>query len=206
MNQSLYSEISRVVPGLHGWCELPKALTLANYVLALRPAVVVELGIWGGRSLLPMAMAVKAINCGKVIGIDPWLPQASIEGQDSVADQKWWGPGGEGGLMHEAVMGHFMAQIELLELRHCVDIMRSRSDDIQPPKNIGLLHIDGNHGPQAYRDAERYAPNVEPGGMCILDDLHWTGGNVEKAAELLKRIGFIELHTLGTGAAYLRTK
>ena len=42
-------------------------------VLALRPAVVVEIGVWRGSSLLPMALALKELGRGQIVGVDPVL-------------------------------------------------------------------------------------------------------------------------------------
>src|SRR5271155_2865720 len=45
---------------LEGWCSDLKATTLVDLVLKVRPQVIVEIGVWGGKSLVPMACALKA--------------------------------------------------------------------------------------------------------------------------------------------------
>jgi len=182
-----------------GWCPDSKAHALAAIVLSLRPATTVEIGVFGGRSFLPMAMAHKALDHGLAIGIDPWDPSASVEGQVDPANVRWWS-----GLNHDMVYAHFVQHLRRLGLEKVTQILRFRSDEICVPEDIGLLHIDGNHGEQAYLDALRFAPNVRPGGFCVLDDLHWTGGAVGRAAGWLGENGFEYLYPLGSGAVYRR--
>jgi hypothetical protein len=42
------------------------------------------------------------------------------------------------------------------------------------------------------------------GGVCVLDDINWSGGSVGKAAEWLIKNKFMELYKLGTGAVYVK--
>lgn len=183
----------------HGWCSVAKAHTLAAAVLALRPDVSLEIGIWGGRSFIPMAMAHKEIGKGIVIGVDPWSPTASVEGQVHEADRKHWSSAD-----HEGVYRDFMGHIERLGLGGCVRILRSKSDDVPPQEGIGLYHSDGNHGPQAIKDVERFAPKVRSGGLAFLDDLGWSGNYVLESSKKLLSFGFSELYKMDTGAMYQR--
>lgn len=195
---SKYRQISELVPRLHGWCDIPKAITLFNMVTALKPAMVVEIGTWGGRSAIPMALASRE-HKGLVLCVDPWSGEASIEGQVTEADKQWWAANDK----HQVVFQDFIQHRQALGLENTLLVHRMKSDDFKPPA-MQLLHVDGNHGPQAYTDTVRYGALVQPGGICVLDDLSWTGGHVERAKQWLLDNGFIELHKLGTGAAYLR--
>jgi predicted O-methyltransferase YrrM len=198
----LHEKILSLVPTLHGWCDVPKAITLCNLVLAMRPRVIVEVGVWGGRSLLPMVMAAKhgGLSC-RVIGIDPWSIAASVAGQTMDADRKWWSE-----INHELVYQHFLHQCRELDLLNDCEIIREKSEQVEPPASIDLFHCDGNHGPDALRDTQRFAANIAQGGICVLDDIGWSGGFVAQSADWLLANGFIQLHPLGTGAVYMRTK
>ena len=55
-----------------GWCSLDKATTLASIIWALRPTVVVELGVWMGGSAIPMAIALRDLGAGQLIAVDAW--------------------------------------------------------------------------------------------------------------------------------------
>lgn len=174
-----------------GWCPLQKALDLAAAVIAFRPKMSLEIGVFGGKSLLPIAMACEAIDHGVVIGIDPWSPAASSEGYTG-ENAQWWGH-----LDHEGIYRAFIAGVDRLGLKNRVAIERAKSDDAAVPETIDLLHIDGQHTEQAIRDVNRFAAKVRLGGIVCMDDLLWQNNGVEhvrQAVEALLALGFVELH------------
>lgn len=197
----LFQRISELLPRLHGWCSVPKAQTLAAAVLALRPALTLEIGIFGGRSFLPMAMAHKETGNGICWGIDPWLPGESVQGQKNKDDVDFWQK-----VDHELVYRDFLSNLGPLGVQNVVKVIRSSSNAILSPPVIDLLHIDGNHGEQAHTDARRFSPAVRIGGLCFLDDLDWAGGGVRRAEAVLKSGGFVLLFTQDTGAMYQKVK
>lgn len=196
----LFDTISRLVPTLHGWTIPERAAMHAASVLALQPAVTVEIGIFGGRTLLPMALAHKQIGKGVVIGIDPWTPLASVQGQEvDPRHLEYWAT-----CDHEKVMKDFLRHLDLLGVNKYVQVLRKRSDDVEPPAVIDLLHVDGNHGEQALRDAQRFTPKVRVGGLCFVDDPDWPGGGVRKAIQFMESIGFKELFRIDSGIQFQR--
>lgn len=198
--KELFAEIERVLPDGGQWCDLEKAQTLAAIVVALRPRIVVEIGVWLGGSLVPMLLAMKHVGTGRAIAIDPWSKQASVVDQEG-ENLEWWGK-----VDHEATYRKFVARLELHELQHLCTICHRTSDQCDPPAEIQLLHLDGNHGPQAVRDVERYATKITSGGILVFDDLDWSGGNVRAAARRAVELGFRELYPLGTGVVMQRTR
>lgn len=196
----LFQKISDTLPKLDGWCSPEKGQTLAALVLGTHPEVCVEIGVWGGRSALPIALALKEIGRGTLICIDPWSNAASAEGQVNVQDAEWWGKVAD----HETVYNRFLNTIAEHGIGQCVRVVRQRSDQVPVPANIDLLHIDGNHSDQAVKDVERFAPNVRAGGFVCCDDLDWSGGGVRRAVAKLQSMGFREIYRLGTGAMFQR--
>lgn len=197
---ALSMQIATVLPTLQGWCTLEKALALADAVLELKPDIVVELGVFGGSSLIPMALACKQLGRGTVVGVDPWSKSASVEGYDA-ANAEWWGK-----LDHDAIMQGFLDAIAKLELTQRVVVKRLKSDDFPPPTVIDLLHIDAQHTDQAVRDVERFVPHVRKSGLVCVDDIEWSGGGVRRAVDLLLTMGFVQLYPIGTGAMFKRVK
>lgn len=195
---NLFNTINHLVPTLHGWATPAKSITLASAVLALRPDIIVEVGVWGGKSLFPMALACKEIGKGTVIGVDPWSPAASVQGQ-TLENQKWWSE-----QPHEVVYRDFLQKRGELGLNEIVKVERMTSDYFDPPKRIGLCHLDGNHGPQAAKDAEKFGPLVQIGGLLFLDDVNWSEGHVMRAKAHLNAIGFVDLFALDTGVMMQR--
>lgn len=191
----LFQDIASIQPKLMGWCSPVKAATLASAVLALRPAVVVEVGVFGGSSFIPLALALKEIGQGIAYGIDPWSAPASADGQLNPADLEYWSKQET----HDVVYNDFMRQTQQLDLGPFINIQRRKSDDADIPNGIGFWHLDGNHSDQAIRDVERYAPKCLSGSLAFLDDCQWTGGGVLRALAKLKSMGWKELYNLDTG-------
>lgn len=187
--------------GWDGWCTADKACTLASMVIALRPTFTVEIGVFGGRSFIPMALAHKVVFHGTAIGIDPWTKEASVESQTTPGDMDYWAH-----IDHEAVYQRFMALVHKYDLNPVVKILRGKSEQFGPPPHIDLLHIDGAHDDRSVADVLRYAPAVSLGKLCVLDDLQWSGGGVQRAEQELVKLGFDKLFPLGTGAVYQRIR
>jgi len=188
-----------IFPILHGWCPQDKALALMELVEKTKPKLVVEVGTWGGKSLFPMALAVRAIGAGRVISIDPWSAKASAAGQTDPDSEKWWNDQD-----HEKVYQSFLYHMRKLGVESVIQVIRECSNNVEPPADVDILHLDGNHGPEALEDAQRFAPKVKLGGYCILDDLDWAGGYVRLAEKFILGIGFQRQRNIGTGAIYQR--
>lgn len=200
MTENLFTRIDAIQPKLPGWCVLPKAHALAAAVLTLRPDVVVEIGVFGGSSFVPMAMALKEIGRGTAIGIDPWNNAAAAKGMQG-EHEKWWGT-----TDLEGIYNGFTDKITSLGLNDCVKIFRMESDAVSPPPEISILHIDGNHSDQAIKDVERFASKVRIGGLCFSDDIQWEGGGVLRSVEKLKMLGFRQIYDIDKGAMFQRIK
>ena len=198
---TLHQRILEACAPLHGWATPAKQVTLANLVLACQAKVIVEIGVWGGKSLIPMAMAAQSLGPCRVFAIDPWKASESVMGQ-SDADVKWWDDQSK----HDLVFASFMKAVQDLSLQNVVTVLKQSGNETIPPDNIDVFHCDGNHGPQCQIDVSRFAPKVRVGGFVVLDDLEWTGGAVKEGAEWLSKRGFMELFKLGTGAVYTKVQ
>jgi predicted O-methyltransferase YrrM len=199
----MMSEIETAVPEGGMWCNLDKAFALAATVIALRPKVVVELGVWMGGSAIPMAIALRCLGSGQLIAIDAWSAEASVSGQEEI-HSKWWGETiGVNG--HEQAFQTFMARLKKhgVTSERCA-VQRLRTDEAVVPPMIDVLHHDANHGPQATEDIARWAPAVRVGGFLVIDDVAWTGNHVRRGVTLAKELGFVELYSLGTGCMMQR--
>lgn len=194
----LFARIAGIQPLLPGWCSPEKAEALAAMVLSLRPEVSVEIGVFGGSSFIPIALAHQEIGMGIATGIDPWEVHASIR-NETPENIEWWGK-----LDHESIFRGFMAKLKELRLESCTNIVRQTSDEAPAPVRIDLLHIDGSHTDQAMRDVVKFATKVRPGGLCVMDDLDWPAGRVRLAEARLLQFSFKLLYPLGTGGVYQR--
>lgn len=194
----LLAQIETEWAGITGWCPLEKAYDLALAVLVLRPVVVCEIGVWGGKSLIPMALACESINSGRVFAIDPWSGQASSAGYTG-ENFKWWSAQD-----HEKVYKSFVGHVDRLALKDRVVIQRSTSNDANVPEEIDLISVDGQHTDQAVMDVNRFCSRVRVGGIVMMDDLGWNNDGelpVAKAIDRLFELGFIELFRKKTAQA-----
>lgn len=197
---NLFTRVEQALTDIgHGWTDVEQAHTMASAVMALRPDVSVEIGVYAGKGLITLGLAHLEVGRGMVYGIDPYSPDASSEGQLNPEDKKFWST-----LNHDEIYNMCEANINRFGVRSCVRLIRKKSDEFEPPDRIGVLRIDGNHGETVLRDVERYSPKVLPHGLLFLDDLSWTGGAVLRAAARLKTSGWREIFRLGDGAVFRR--
>ena len=195
--KGLFDEIYSVMPTLQGWCTIEKAECLASTIIAIRPRIVLEIGVFGGASFIPMALACKRLNCGTCYGIDPWQKAASIEDMDG-ANRDWWNQ-----CDHESVYTRFLSRLEQLKLNEQIRLFRQRSDSVDFSATIDILHIDGNHGDTAScYDVRRFCPMVRSGGFLYMDDIGWASN----AVMMVPNLGFEELYRIGTGAMFQKVR
>ena len=186
----IFTEILDKFTRIDGWCTEKKALALASLVIGMRPQTVVEVGVFGGKSALPMALALKENGFGVIHCIDSWSAEVSASGEEA-ANVEWWGK-----LDHEAVYQKFMSLMNEFQVQKYCKVHRAKSDDVKPPTFIDLFHCDGSHTDQAVKDVLRFAARVRIGGIVVMDDLEWSGGGVKRAVQTLESMGFRSLYTV----------
>lgn len=182
-----------------GWCSVRKAGILASLVTSMGGGNVVDLGVYAGRSLLPMALACKYIGKGTVIGIDPFTVDAAIEGEEE-KHAEWWKQ-----MPFERIEEMLRESIAENGLEDWTRIIKKRSDDVDPPSEITVFSCDGNHAAQCIKDVSRFAPRVVIGGFTVLDDVGWSSGKVSESVPLLEGFGFVErlrIHGQEQGTIY----
>lgn len=153
----------------HGWCSYQKASVMIDIILAAKPKTIVEIGVWAGKSLIPMAYILKQNGKGKIYGIDPWDPDASIQGLMHESAREFWRIAD-----HDFILERLCGQIKEFGLENYVELIRATSIDAPPIQDIDLLHIDGNHSDEtSYIDVTKWVPLVRPGGWIVFDDINW---------------------------------
>lgn len=173
---SFYTEI--LLPQMPGWCSKDKADKLIQTIKENNLQLSVEIGVFGGSSFFPQALAMKDKGSGLAIGIDPWTTDSALEDMTNEANKNWWGS-----LNLETIYNAFMKNIEKYELNKFCNILRNKSENIVnqiTDESIDLLHIDGNHCERlAYQDSVLFLPKVKHGGYVFFDDIGWVeSGNI----------------------------
>lgn len=168
----LVNEVSEKLPKIHGWCSEEKAKLLIDLILENKPTVFVEIGVFGGSSILPIAKALKANGKGKVWAIDPWKTDECLVGMENSESRSWWSS-----FSLEQIYDSFMDMLRKEQLLKQCRVLRmtSKSALTHVPKKIDILHIDGNHSEEAcYFDTTHFLPLVKSGGYIVFDDVLWT--------------------------------
>ena len=178
LRQRLDAVVNSVPADFGGGSGLAKALTCAALIMRHDLTSYVEIGVYRGRSLLPVATVFSYFGRGSGVGIDPWstsaatqqdvhlFPPAAATVNDFVAGLDWDG-------MFDDVTRRIADQ-GLGE--HC-SLVRARASEAATSfadTSVDLLHIDGNHDEAAVlEDLDNYLPKMVPGGFVILDDVSW---------------------------------
>lgn len=179
------TKLKEIVESLDGWCSYDKASTLHNLVLEEKPNLIVELGVYGGRSLVPMALAQIENKKGTIIGIDPWLAEASLEGAHSTQSIGGWG--GVKNTDYSYIYERCVNKIIEYNLNNC-ELIRMKSQEaisLFVDNSIDVLHQDGNHSEDlATIEVELYMQKLKSGGYWISDDIHFD--TIKKSLLLIK--------------------
>lgn len=175
-----------------GWASLSKAGCLVDYVDEICKhvdnPVCVEIGVFAGKSVLPMALELKRNKKGIIYAIDPWTNEEATKGYDGINYDYW------NNINLNHALQIFETMISEFDLKDHVEIIKDTSNNAPLIENIDLLHIDGQHTEQAIFDAKKYAPQIVQNGFCVVDDVEW--GEVSQVPELLERMGFVAIHSV----------
>jgi predicted O-methyltransferase YrrM len=181
---------------LPGWCDYVKAkrlLRVAVQAAALGGTRGVELGVYGGRSLIALALGYQLAGRGTVIGIDSWSKDDCLEGQQSDVDRQLWGRDTD----YEALVLHTQDGIRRFGVADIARIVRKRTADAVsdfPDESIDLMHLDSNHSElTSCRDVESWLPKMAKTATWIADDTNWP--SMQRALRILEGAGFARVET-----------
>ena len=144
---------------------------LVEAMTAIRPLVVVEVGVWKGGSTITMARRLRALGLdGVVIAVDTWLGSA-----EHWANDDWFGQlhmaHGYPRLAYQATANVLMLGLEdfvvplPLDSRSAMHVLRHFG--IRPE----VVHIDGGHDyDMVMADLRAWWGHLKPGGLLIGDD------------------------------------
>jgi hypothetical protein len=184
---SVEAAIESELPRLPGWCTTAKGKRLA--ALAEGAALCVELGVYGGRSLVAVGLALQDQGRGRLDGVDPYAVEAALEGDNGPAVDAVWQATAFASVERAA-----RSAVERLGLGDRVRFVRARSLDAvrdYADGSVDLLHQDSNHSELvSCREVVAWAPKLRPGGLWVFDDSDWA--TTRAAQRLLLERGFTE--------------
>ena len=172
---NLKKEVLFFQPHLHGWCSKEKALNFIDLILEVKPKLCVEIGVFGGSSIYPVAATLKSIGQGVVFGIDPWDKFECIryfDPNEDAADLNWWGQVNLSYIYDSylnMLKGHGLDTICITKKTTSELAVRDFLDG-----SIDILYIDGNHCEMvSANDVILYLPKVRHGGYIWMNDTLW---------------------------------
>jgi len=164
--------LEAVINRLEGWCTLSKAQRIYDLVIESDSQLGCELGTFGGRSLIPMALAYKQKGSGFIFGIDTWHKNASLEGTNSDANSEWWAK-----VDFKYIYNTLSDAIDHYELNDFCGTIRlnSKAMGLLVADNVlDIIHQDSNHSSEVIiQELELWAKKLKVGGYWIADDIHW---------------------------------
>lgn len=153
----------------NSWCSKEKAQLLFELVVAVRPAVCVEIGAFTGSSSLPMVAGLQYLNQGQAYIIDAWSNDEATSGlEKDDPNSVWWG-----NLDMSVIKGEFLKRMNSWSLSpYFRTLHMSSKAAISKLPPIDFLHIDGNFSEQGAKlDSELYLPKVVKGGYVLLSNI-----------------------------------
>ena len=192
MNYDLaYKLLLDAYKNLDGWCSEEKSKYLFDLTFNTKPNLIVEIGVYKGKSLSSFSAASLLLDDCKVIGID------SYDINDIILNQE--------------IKKTFVTQEELTESKNImldtfnnlklpVNLIEKSSinayfDENFNNKKIDILHIDSSHTEEdSVIDTLLWMPRIRAGGFLIYDDANWESlKNAQKfALKKCKHITYLE--------------
>jgi len=174
---------------MDGWCTEERACEMAERILETKAKIIVDVGVYAGRSTIGMGFAARELRDSTVYGIDPWKVDSAVEGDDVEANARWWRENSNLEHMHQRTMECIWAH----RLDQWVTIIRNGSQYVhQLFPVIDFINIDGCHTEIAScRDVELYLPRLRQHHFLSFDDCDWDSTQkalrmVEEQCDLIK--------------------
>ena len=176
---------------LAGWCSNAKSYMLYSLVRETKPTMAVEIGIYGGRSIVPIALALRDNKAGEVTGIETWSAAASTKYRTNISNDFSWSVADYG-----EVKRSFLRYVLDHGLDNVIRIVEASSDRAHLLLDtIDFIHVDGGHSSfGAAQDIVTYVPKVRQGGIIVFDDIDWatTGPAVEILLDTCRLLHVVE--------------
>ncbi len=174
---TLEQKVFKAMDQLEGWCSHFKASVIMDLILLIKAQTVVEVGVGGGKSLVPMGFALKAQQGGKAFAIDPWINLLASSSDNTSAnktDKKATSTktnGSQGDVLnYEVVYRDLLQKVFDLGLQNHIELMRCSSDEAPIIQNIDFLHINCSET-AAIDEVKKWVPLVKAGGFVIFDGI-----------------------------------
>ena len=86
----IHVRLKEVVARLPGWCPEEKAVWMADHIVQKGYKTATELGVYAGRSVFPIALAIAANQGHAVYAVDAWDNAVATSASINQPDDIWW--------------------------------------------------------------------------------------------------------------------
>jgi len=182
--EDLKKQVCQVLPNLHGWCTKEKAQHFIDLALEVKPTTYVEIGVFGGSSIFPVASTLKYLGKGTLIAIDPWDKFEAIRYYNPETEEAhlvWWGK-----INFDYIYSSYINMLRRYALEeYCTTLRMTSAEAISKiPDAIDILYIDGSPSEEvSTQDAALYLPKVRSQGYIWINDC--LSVNKQSALDLL---------------------
>lgn len=161
---------SKNVPGWYSRARMEATVAL---IINIKPKLCVEVGVFGGASLLPIAMTLKRIKLGHVYAVDSWNNSDCTKYMpDEDPNKDWWS--------HLPLNDFYTSFVEALKInkvkKKCTIIKGEsvRSASKFKDNSIDFLNWDGNLSSLgAQKELQAYLPKIKSGGYILVNNVKW---------------------------------
>lgn len=175
-----------------GQCDHPKLEALTAIFRWMPPGDIVEIGSLWGRSAVALAFLSRHYNIGKLLCVDPWRSEEIHQGIPAVDAVFDHAPLDEIFEAFRMNMAPFQGLVNYSRTPSSHAAHRYSAAHYFTTEDFGrtaysgeiaLLHIDGNHAPEAVQgDIAQWRHFVRAGGWIVFDDYFWPFGDGPRTA------------------------
>lgn len=157
---------------LPGWCFVPKMVQMAGLVLREQPQLCIEVGVYGGRSALPVAAALRHNRKGLLRAADPYSGTEALKGT-LPPSEAWWGAADLNEVLALFLQARLVSGLEpWLEFDRVPSALFLAR---LAPDSVDVAHVDANHSEEgALADVTATWAALKPDGWLWLDDTDWS--------------------------------
>lgn len=161
--------IRKGLEDLEGWCWEEKAERMYDLIRQEQPDTLVEVGVYGGRSLVPMLVGARDNGKGWVYGVDAWDNDVATTVPYGEDNNTFWANDDLGRV--KTKLYRFLAEHDLARYGHILELSGEEALPLFRPKSIDFLHIDASHSVlDEARDVTGYLMKLKTDGILIIDD------------------------------------
>lgn len=157
---------------LPGWCTPEKSQELYNLTHRQKSNITVELGVYGGRSLISFALAHKDMNNGFVLGFDAYSNKVCTEGTNSPLNNEYWEKQDLQKIYKDCIDA--IKNMGVDDYASVVKLKSQTAGILFREESIDIIHQDSNHNVETITaELELWTPKLKKGGLWIADDVNW---------------------------------